>query len=116
MYICAAAMIPTTIYVYSVHTHTKTPTPHTEEVKMRHTQTTKNNYFESHVQHPLLSPFPHHRAAEAVELAAAGRKYIVPIINNKYIFNIIYISHYNHCGGIHIIVIQAYSGIGESIM
>jgi len=64
VYIYTAAMIPTTIYIYivystTVYTHQNTDATHrrTVEVKMRHTQTTKNNYFESHVQH-LLSSSP----------------------------------------------------------
>jgi len=68
-------------YIYNIHCiHTPKHGRHTdtEEVKMRHTRTTKNNYFESHVQHllPLLSIKRATSAAAAVAVAfAVERKY-----------------------------------------
>jgi len=88
---------------------------------MRHTQTTKNNYFESHVQHLPRSPpssSPSRRLLRRrLQLRSRRGKSIRRTYNNNIIYFIYYIYkfHNNKCGGgMHILYRRiTCSGIGE---
>lgn len=82
-----------TVYTHQRHTDT-------EEVKMRHTQTTKNNYFESHVQHLLPLPSPlnndERRLLQPLQRRRLLRSRRRESTNN--IIIIIYTYYRRHCG------------------